>query len=681
MQLGNLHPLFVHLPIGILILAFLMELYYKNRPDPKDNGTVLFALGIGSLSALFSVASGWFLGDGGGYDETLLFNHRWIAVAFAVGSLLLYFLKKSNGKQAQRAYFPAFIVVLVLLTLTGHYGGSLTHGEDFLFQEEYEKPVIEDVGKAMVFSEIVQPVLQQKCVSCHNQGKSKGELLLTSKKELLAGGESGSLFDSLEVQQTSRFMHHLKLPIEDEAHMPPKGKVQLTSDEMQLLEWWVQNQNCFDCVTKDLPRTAKLDAILASLEKDTSTRALIAENVDEVPLEFIALLAQNKMSAQLVAENMPLISVNFMKRKDVSEADFDLLKKYKKNVVGMNLGYTNFNDTLVKQLKPFKNLTKLQLQQTDISNETVEQLAKFDNLEFINLFGTELDDSALETLAKYPNLKTLFIWRTKMTEEGILAFKGQSDNVRVQGQIADSVFAASSLSPPTILADNEIFKDSVEVSIEQFFEGAKVYYVAENAKNDTLPKEYAGPFYLNETTTLKAYATLEDWEPSEPSFANFLKSKAQISEVSLVRAPHPKYAAKGGKTLMDLRRGTTNFVDGNWLGFEAQHMTATIEFKEQTVVSNVSVGSLSIPNNWIFFPVGYTVWGSEDGNTFSKIKTVKVGIQKPSVIIERKAYNIDFDPRPLKKVRLLVESPLKNPDWHAVPGGNSFIFLDELVFN
>ncbi|MEX0315347.1 MAG: hypothetical protein AB3N18_14315, partial [Allomuricauda sp.] len=190
-----------------------------------------------------------------------------------------------------------------------------------------------------------------------------------------------------------------------------------------------------------------------------------------------------------------------------------------------------------------------------------------------------------------------------------------------------------------------------------------------------------GPFYIKETTTLKAYATLNDWEPSEPSHANFLKSKAEISGVSLARAPHPKYAAKGGRTLMDLRRGTTNFVDGNWVGFEAQHMTATIEFKEPTVVSNVSVGSLSIPNNWIFFPVGYTVWGSTDGNTFSKLKTVKIGVQKPSVIIERKAYSIDFDPVALKKVRLLVESPLKNPDWHAVPGGASFIFLDELVFN
>lgn len=681
MQIGNLHPLVVHLPIGILILAFLLELYYKKRPEPKDDGTVLFALGLGAASAFFSVLSGWFLGDGGGYDENLLFNHKWIAVAFAVGCLLLFFLKKSTKNQAKKAYFPVFVVVLVLLTLTGHYGGSLTHGEDFLFQEAYEDPVIEDVDQAMVYADIIQPVLQKKCVSCHNKGKAKGGLLLTSKNELLAGGESGGLFDSLEVGNT-RLVHHLLLPIEDDDHMPPKGKVQLTSDEILLMEWWVQNQNCFDCETKDLPKSEKLNGILASLEKDTSAWALISEKVDEVPSEFMQTLTQNNISAQLVSEKMPLVSINFSKRQDLSETDFDLLKAYRKNIVEINLGHTNFDDELAKELKPFKNLTKLQLQHTPISNKTVEQLVGFEYLESLNLYGTDLDNGILQTFKKFPNLNTLFVWQTKMTKDGLLAFSKENETVNVQGQIADSVFAASTLSPPTILADHEIFKDSIKVSIEQFFEGAKIYYVAVDATNDTIPKEYTEPFYLTETTTIKAYAALEGWEPSERGTADFLKSQAEIGSVSLASSAHPKYAAKGGKTLMDLKRGTTNFVDGNWLGFEAQHMNATIEFKEKTVISNVSIGSLSIPNNWIFLPVGYSVWGSLDGTTYRKLKTVKLSKPKPPKNpIERIVYNIDFDPVEVKKVKLLVESTLKNPDWHAVPGGNSFIFLDEVVFN
>ncbi|PWL39486.1 hypothetical protein DKG77_01215 [Flagellimonas aquimarina] len=681
MQLGNLHPLFVHLPIGILVLAFLMELYYYKKPAPKDNGTILFALAIGAFSAIFSVASGWFLGENGGYDEELLFRHRWIAVAFSVGALILFFLKKSANGLAQKTYFPVFVLVLILLTLTGHFGGSLTHGEDFLFKEAYEEPVIEDIAQAVVFSDVIQPILQQKCVSCHNSGKAKGGLLLTSQKELLAGGDSGSLLDSLEKEKTSLLMHRLYLPMADKEHMPPKGKVQLTSEEVLLMNWWMKNENCFDCVVKNLPTDEKLDAILASLEKDNSLKALIAEKVDDVPLEFIAGLSQSNISAQLASEEMPLLFVNFLKRKNLSDEDFDLLKPYKDNIVEINLGYTNLTDELAKRLKQFKHLTKLQLQNTGITNATVQIISNLEFLESLNLYGSELDDSALNSLATLPNLKNLYVWQTKMTKDGLSEFQKENETIMVQSRVADSVFASSTLSPPTIIADQEIFKDSVKISIEQYFEGAKVFYITENSKNDTIAKEYTEPFYLKETSTLKTYSTLDNWEPSLTSTAHFLKNQVEINNITLAQSPHPKYTAKGGETLMDLKRGTTNFVDGNWVGYESQHMTATVEFKEQTTISNISVGSLSIPTSWIFFPVGYTVWGSADGNSFKKIKTIKLPKPTPSIDIERMAYNISFDPISLKKVKLFVESPLKNPDWHIAPGGNSFIFLDELVFN
>ena len=35
------------------------------------------------------------------------------------------------------------------------------------------------------------PILDNKCVKCHNQNKSKGDLMLNSKEAILKGGESG----------------------------------------------------------------------------------------------------------------------------------------------------------------------------------------------------------------------------------------------------------------------------------------------------------------------------------------------------------------------------------------------------------------------------------------------------------------------------------------------------------
>ncbi|MEM8937982.1 MAG: c-type cytochrome domain-containing protein [Bacteroidota bacterium] len=679
--MGNLHPLVLHLPIGIFVLAFFMELFYRKKPAPKDNGSILFALGISVLTSIFAALSGWLLSENGGYEENLLSKHKWIAIAFTLGTVVLFLFKKSKKKWAAKSYFPTFFIVLILLTLTGHYGGSLTHGEDFLFKEPYKQAVIEDVDEALVYADIVQPILDQKCVSCHNAGKAKGDLLLTSQKELLQGGASGSLLDSMEVEQTSLLMQRIHMPLEEEEHMPPKGKVQLTQEEIRLLEWWIENNHCFDCLVKNLEVGRQLEPILTALEKDTSPRALIAEQVDEVPAEFLTLVSQQRISIQKVSEKKPILAVNFLQRKDLTQVDFDILEAYKDNVVEMNLGHTNFNDTLGKQLNQFKNLTKLQLQRTKITNTFLDNFRKFEFLESLNLVGTALDDDILETLVDLKYLKSLYVWQTSITPEAIAAFQSNNSALRVQHQIADSIFTASSLASPTILANQEIFKDSLEVSIEQYFDGASIYYVLKDSRNDTLPKEYTGPFYIKESTQLTAYTTLNDWEPSEVASADFLKNQIAVKQISLSNPPHPKYTAQGGKTLMDLKRGTTNFVDGNWVGYEGAHMTATIEFDKPTKVSNISVGSLSIPNSWIFFPTGYTVWGSPDGVSFKEIKNVKLPKPEPSVAIEKKVYDIRFKALELKEIRLLVESPLKNPEWHAAPGGNSFIFLDEIVVN
>lgn len=681
MQLGNLHPLFVHLPIGILIMAFLMELFYWKKPEPKDNGTIKLTLGIGALSSVLSIVTGWLLGDNGGYDEQLLDQHRWIAVAFSIGALLLFFLKKSTNNTAQKLYIPVFVLVLTLLTLTGHYGGSLTHGEDFLMAKKYEDPVIENVEDAVVYTEIVQPILQQKCVSCHNSGKAKGGLLLTSKTEIMNGGDSGALLDTLQNEDRSLLMHRIHLPEEEEEHMPPKGKMQLTSEEILLLEWWLENNNCFDCLVKDLHHEGRLTTALEALEKDTSSEALLAEKVDVVPQDFIAQLAQQNISAQLVSEDMPLLAINFLKRKDLTAEDFELLESYDENIVQINLGYTNIDDTSIKWLKPFNNLINLQLQNTAVTNSGLKEIKRFELLESLNLYGTAIDDKGLAELTKLENLKKLYVWQTPITKEGLLAFKESNMDLLIQGQIADSVFAASTLGPPTIIAEHEVFHDSIQVVLEQFFDGAKIFYRLDSQNNDTVPKEYTEPFYLHETGTLRTFATLDGWEPSLENTKDFLKSGVAVSQINLKSRPHPKYISKGGQTLTDLTRGTTNFVDGNWLGFEAKHMTATVEFEEPSTISQIAVGSLSMPDNWIFSPIGYTVWGSEDGNSYSKLTSVQLPLDSPSITLVRQIYNIDIPPTKLKKLRLEVKSPLKNPDWHQVPGGDSFIFLDELVFN
>ncbi len=97
-----------------------------------------------------------------------------------------------------------------------------------------------DDGK-LVFDHLIMPILETKCNKCHNEEKSKGDLRMDTHEALLVGGEGepgktvipGKPDESLAIAR-------IKLPIDDDEHMPPEGKEQMTDEETALLHWWIQ---------------------------------------------------------------------------------------------------------------------------------------------------------------------------------------------------------------------------------------------------------------------------------------------------------------------------------------------------------------------------------------------------------------------------------------------------------
>lgn len=99
-------------------------------------------------------------------------------------------------------------------------------------------PVMAGTDK-LVFQHVILPILEAKCNKCHNEEKSKGDLRMDSFEMVMKGGENGANIvpgkpaESLSIQR-------IDLPADDDEHMPPDGKDQLTPEETTLLRWWVQ---------------------------------------------------------------------------------------------------------------------------------------------------------------------------------------------------------------------------------------------------------------------------------------------------------------------------------------------------------------------------------------------------------------------------------------------------------
>jgi hypothetical protein len=195
-------------------------------------------------AAIFTAITGWVLAGAGDYDQQLLKWHRWCGVAVAVVVPLLLALHWSGRLRFYRASLGA---TLLLIAVTGHWGGSLTYGRDFLSFPSFNRKTPSTSLPASspanllaepVYSTAIQPVFDKYCLSCHGPQKQKAKLRLDSHENLVKGSENGAVFEA-GASERSPLIERLMLADTEDDHMPPVGKPQPSQDQLALLKWWV----------------------------------------------------------------------------------------------------------------------------------------------------------------------------------------------------------------------------------------------------------------------------------------------------------------------------------------------------------------------------------------------------------------------------------------------------------
>ena len=136
--LGRFHPLVVHLPIGFLFFAFVLELYGRWNKNPQLYMAIDLALLGGGISALLASVLGYMLSLSGDYDESTLDTHFWFGLATTLITFFAWGIRSGKLRIAQlnglKPNMVALTLVVVLVSVTGHYGGNLTHGSDYLIK-------------------------------------------------------------------------------------------------------------------------------------------------------------------------------------------------------------------------------------------------------------------------------------------------------------------------------------------------------------------------------------------------------------------------------------------------------------------------------------------------------------------------------------------------------------------
>ncbi|WKN32837.1 hypothetical protein PZB74_05700 [Porifericola rhodea] len=467
---GRFHPIILHLPIGFLLIAFVLELMSRIKRFEAYKAAVGLILFLGAVSAIVAAVLGYMLAQGGGYGDELLSLHQWLGIAAALTAIislvLNWMVSKNISPTLDKVYVSTMSVMIIVLMAAGHYGGSLTHGSDYLTQympnplrtlagmepkQEKKEVKIASIPEAQIYHDIVFPIIDARCVSCHNPDKRKGELEMHTPEALVKGGESGEAFIAGNAAE-SDMIKRLLLPEHHDEHMPPEGKSQLTEEQVALLSWWVNEGAPFDKTVAQVNVSEEIQAVLNTLADPNANKSeveiLLATEVPEVDEQSLKQLQASGVQLMPLAAEVNWLQARIPLSKS-GDSLIQALQPVAEQLTWLDMGDTRTSDQALATVPKFSKLTRLHLENTQVTDAGLQHIKDLPYLEYLNLYGTQVSDEGIQQLKSLKNLKKLYLWQTQATEEGVAKLQEALPQLEVNMGInnwesvnADSTLAA-----------------------------------------------------------------------------------------------------------------------------------------------------------------------------------------------------------------------------------------------
>lgn len=678
---GRMHPLLLHFPLVLLVMYALWG--SLGARTQKTNTTVLLdgLLLAGAFTAVITAITGLFLSREEGYDISALQWHKYTGSATALVSFLCYtFRAQLQHNIIAARSISALLLVLVLAG--GHLGATITHGENFLTGPLHKEKEVKAVplSEAVLFTDVVQPILTAKCANCHNKDKAKGQLDLTTVEGLLKGGKNGLLWDTTRLD-LGNLIHRISLPEEEKKHMPPKGKPQFTPDEIMLLEAWVRHGS--DLKSKVASLSPSDPLFVAAAKFLSPTTAPEQYNFSAVSDDELAAVNTNYRVIAPVASGSPGLNVSFYNRAGFKSSDLDELSGIKNQIVSMDLSKMPLKDEDLQKLTQFKNIRKLIINFTDITGKTLGSLKSLGELRSLSLTGTKVKASDLNVLKDFPKLTAVYAWQVDATAPELAKLQKALTHIELQtGFQGDTIHIK--LSTPIIDNEGQILTGKTNLKIRHPVPGVILRYTLDGRDPDSTHSSiYNGNLEVAGNVNLKVAAFKTGWYGSKVIERYFFRATHHPDSVRLLTEPSKQYPAQKETTLSDGIKSDANARSGKWLGYREHDLQSILIFDQPISATSVTVSYLCSINGYIFPPSAVEIWGGVDKNHLKKLSVVNEAIPLSSTPKEPKNRSIEvkLPPTSVRYLKVVAKRFPKLPLWHPGKGQSAWVFVDEIFVN
>jgi len=219
------------------------------------------------------------------------------------------------------------------------------------------------------------------------------------------------------------------------------------------------------------------------------------------------------------------------------------------------------------------------------------------------------------------------------------------------------------------------------VSLRTAFEDQAIHFSIDGSEPTLRSPRYTAPIEIYRPSLLcarvfvdrQAYPMAERFLLVHKGLGCLFRLNSRYSQYN------PAYAAGGELGLLDGLRGSENFADGRWQGYQGQDLDIIIDLRRLTSVKSVTVGFLQNSLSWILMPERLQIWTSKDSTNFTLAREVvnTVGPREEGVVV--RDLSAAFTNLSTRFIRIVARNPGKLPSWHQSAGSESYIFADEIV--
>ena len=243
--------------------------------------------------------------------------------------------------------------------------------------------------------------------------------------------------------------------------------------------------------------------------------------------------------------------------------------------------------------------------------------------------------------------------------------------------------------PQTSINDNKIvlnpiidggkmtFKKSATFTISSAQHGVFFYYTLDGSTPTEYSNKYTAPFTIDSSYTVKAVALDASGKRSYVTTASFLKAPNNWT-IKVVTPFEPQYSAGADDALIDGYHGSVNWRKGNWQGYRTD-VEVILDLNETETVSKVTAGFLQDTRAWVIMPKKLFIEVSVDGVNYQQVYSGENFLPFEELKVTAKNIEANFKSINARYVKLKALQYGKMPAWHEGAGGDSHIFMDEII--